>query len=78
MQILSTERVYVANLEFLVREVLNPLRASVDSSNPILTENEIRTIFSEIESILNYNRLLLKQLEERVAKWSVSQKLGIC
>lgn len=76
-EILSTERVYVEHLEFLVKEVLQPLRLSIDTSNPpVLTEVEIRAIFSETESILNYNRLLLVQLEERVAKWSVSQRLG--
>jgi predicted metal-dependent peptidase len=69
--------VYVEHLEFLVKEVLLPLRNVVGTSNQILTETEIRAIFSETESILNYNRLLLVQLEERVPKWSVSQKLGM-
>lgn len=73
-EILSTERVYVEHLEFLVKEVLHPLRDN--HKEQILTEVEIRAIFSETESILNYNKLLLLQLEERVAKWSVSQRLG--
>lgn len=73
-EILTTERVYVEHLEFLVKEVLHPLRDN--HKDQILTETEIRAIFSETESILNYNKLLLLQLEERVAKWSVSQRLG--
>jgi hypothetical protein len=51
-----------------VKEVLHPLRDS--HKEQILTEVEIRAVFSETESILNYNK------EERVAKWSVSQRLG--
>jgi len=66
--------VYVEHLEFLVKEVLIPLREP--HKEQILTEVEIRAIFSETESVLNYNRLLLVQLEERVKKWSVSQRLG--
>lgn len=62
------------HLDFLVKEVLTPLRDT--HKEQILTETEIRAIFSETESILNYNKLLLLQLEERVAKWSVSQRLG--
>jgi hypothetical protein len=77
LQILSTERVYVEHLEFLVKEVIVPLRSAVGTNNQILTDPEIRYIFSETESILNYNRHLLVQLEERVSKWSVSQKLGM-
>eukprot|EP00026_Physarum_polycephalum_P003301 Phypoly_transcript_03311.p1 GENE.Phypoly_transcript_03311~~Phypoly_transcript_03311.p1 ORF type:complete len:722 (+),score=144.11 Phypoly_transcript_03311:157-2322(+) len=75
-EILSTERVYVEHLEFLVKEVILPLRSAVGTSSQILTDPEIRVIFSETESILNYNRHLLLQLEERVSKWSVSQRLG--
>jgi hypothetical protein len=75
-EILSTERVYVEHLDFLVKEVIMPLRAVVGTNNQILSDAEIRAIFSETESILNYNRHLLQQLEERVTKWSVSQKLG--
>lgn len=75
-EILSTERVYVEHLKFLVEECLVPLRKSLSSSSPILTDVEIRAIFSETESILNYNKLLLAELETRVEKWSVSQRLG--
>jgi hypothetical protein len=75
-EILSTERVYVEHLGFLVKEVIVPLRAVLGTSNQILTDPEIRAIFSETESILNYNRHLLDQLEVRVSKWSVSQRLG--
>lgn len=75
-EILSTERVYVEHLEFLFKYVLQPLRLALENNNPILPENEIRAIFSETEVILNYNRLLLVQLEQRVGKWNVHQCLG--
>jgi hypothetical protein len=68
--------VYVEHLEFLFKQVLQPLRAALESGNPILSDNEIRAVFSETEVLLNYNRLLLVQLEERVGKWNVHQCLG--
>lgn len=75
-EILSTERVYVEHLEFMFKHILQPLRTAVEANNPILTDNEIRLIFSETEVLLNYNRLLLVQLEQRVLKWNVHQCLG--
>ena len=33
-------------------------------------------IFSDIETIYNFNRSLLGRLEERVGNWSQHQKLG--
>lgn len=75
-EILDTERVYVEHLEFLFKCVLVPLRAAVEANNPIISDNEIRVIFNETEVLLNYNRLLLVQLEQRVGKWNVHQCLG--
>lgn len=75
-EILSTERVYVEHLEFLFKNILLPLRAAAEANNPIISDNEIRAIFNETESLLNYNRLLLVQLEQRVGKWNVQQCLG--
>lgn len=75
-EILSTERVYVEHLEFLFKNILLPLRAAAESNSPIISENEIRAIFNETESLLNYNRLLLEKLEQRVGKWNVHQCLG--
>jgi len=75
-EIYSTEKVYVEHLEFVFKQILLPLRNSQDTNNPILTEIEIRAIFSELEVLLNYNNLLLVQLEQRVAKWGVHQRLG--
>ena len=64
------------HLEFMLKHILQPLRNALDTNNPILTENEIRAIFSETEVLLNYNSLLLVQLEQRVEKWNVHQCLG--
>eukprot|EP01111_Echinosteliopsis_oligospora_P009558 TRINITY_DN2823_c0_g1_i1.p1 TRINITY_DN2823_c0_g1~~TRINITY_DN2823_c0_g1_i1.p1 ORF type:complete len:446 (+),score=91.59 TRINITY_DN2823_c0_g1_i1:687-2024(+) len=75
-EILSTERVYVESLQYVVTEVLRPLRAAEKSGGSILTDIEIRAIFSEMDAILGLNTLLLQDLESRVASWNVHQRLG--
>ncbi len=42
----------------------------------LITPANIKSIFSEIEVILNYNALLLKEVEKKLATWSHEQCLG--
>lgn len=50
-EILSSEQSYVTSLAKLIEEVLKPLRRALDQGRPILSEDEIRTIFSNIEEV---------------------------
>eukprot|EP01113_Clastostelium_recurvatum_P035747 TRINITY_DN5015_c0_g1_i2.p1 TRINITY_DN5015_c0_g1~~TRINITY_DN5015_c0_g1_i2.p1 ORF type:complete len:810 (-),score=195.49 TRINITY_DN5015_c0_g1_i2:112-2541(-) len=76
-EILSTERTYVTSLSWICQNVLTPLRTAAATSSPIISENEIRFIFSTLDVILNYNQLLLSDLELRVGKgWTPHQRLG--
>lgn len=50
---------------------LNPLRKQT-----IITAAHVKSIFSELEVILNYNSLLLKEVEAKVQHWSHSSCLG--
>lgn len=42
----------------------------------LLTRDQVRAIFSEIEVILAYNRMLLASLKKRMETWSCDTKLG--
>lgn len=49
---------------------------ALNSGHPILTIQEIRGIFSNIEMIYNYNSLLCEALRERLADWHEKQVIG--
>ncbi len=50
---------------------LKPLR----SSN-IISQSDIKTIFSDIEIIYNANVKFLKDLDKKIAAWSPFQSIG--
>lgn len=75
-EILTTEASYVNNLQTVTQKFLMPLLAASQTSKPILKVPQIKTIFMNIQVILNYNNLLLGSLEDRIAAWSDKQVLG--
>eukprot|EP00026_Physarum_polycephalum_P000728 Phypoly_transcript_00729.p1 GENE.Phypoly_transcript_00729~~Phypoly_transcript_00729.p1 ORF type:complete len:1185 (+),score=285.31 Phypoly_transcript_00729:47-3601(+) len=69
-EILNTEKKYVQNLDVLVELFLEPLKK-------MLTPQQIRQIFSNIEVIRGYNKTLLTRLDARMQVWySKGQCLG--
>ncbi len=59
---------------FMAQVFLNPLR---DPSNKqIVTQQDLKGIFSEIEVILGYNAKLLAEIEARMKNWSFDHCLG--
>lgn len=48
----------------------------MDTSKQLITRDQIRLIFSEVEVILAYNKRLLEDLEPRVKEWGPNQRLG--
>ena len=50
--------------------------ASATKKDPILTSDELATIFSNIQMIFEFNQKLLQSLKERIDNWSYTQKLG--
>jgi hypothetical protein len=42
----------------------------------VITKEQVRAIFSEIEVILGYNKMLLGNLEARMQKWNFYTNLG--
>jgi len=64
-EILETEQAYVKNLRLLCELYLDPL----SNKKQILKPDEIRVIFSVIETIKSLNVVLEGQLAERMKTW---------
>ena len=55
---------------------MNPLRASLGSSEPICSSDDLRNIFSNLEGIYAFHVTLFESIKERYANWSPTQCLG--
>jgi hypothetical protein len=71
-EIINTERDYVNDLEMVIRLFLNPMR-----EEKLLNDLTIATIFSNIELILGFNRVLLEDLIAHT-KEHLGDKIGEC
>eukprot|EP01087_Luapelamoeba_hula_P017953 TRINITY_DN5717_c0_g1_i1.p1 TRINITY_DN5717_c0_g1~~TRINITY_DN5717_c0_g1_i1.p1 ORF type:complete len:479 (-),score=94.29 TRINITY_DN5717_c0_g1_i1:118-1554(-) len=72
IELLQSEQAYVDDLRTIVEVYLNPLRKPMSTITPA----NVKSIFSELEVILNYNALLLKEVETKIQAWCSSQCLG--
>ena len=77
-EIVTTEQTYVNDLEILIRNYLDPFRfrKAKKSNKPILTQQQIGILFSNIESILNLNQVLLNSLLAQMSLPSEQQRIG--
>lgn len=64
-EILETEQKYVDYLTILVDYGMVPLR-----NEKILTESEIRTLFGNVDAILQFHRYLLEDMKVRIGNWT--------
>jgi hypothetical protein len=48
----------------------------VRTSRLLLSVENVKEIFSEIEVILNFNLIFLEKLEQRIQQWSLQQTIG--
>ena len=62
----STERSYVADLSTAIDVFMKPLLRNAEEGGPqpVITQNEALTLFSNLENILFFNQQLLQALEE--------------
>jgi len=74
-EILKTEESYVDCLKLIVEHFLVPLREAA-KKNQLITQDQVKTIFSVVEVIYNFQREILMKLTERMKSWSYEQKLG--
>lgn len=75
-EILQTEQFYVSNLRLIIELFMNPLRDKLDSKEEIISKEQIRTIFSDIEVIYNYNKNFLAQLEPKLKHFHIWTTMG--
>eukprot|EP01087_Luapelamoeba_hula_P017550 TRINITY_DN5546_c0_g1_i1.p1 TRINITY_DN5546_c0_g1~~TRINITY_DN5546_c0_g1_i1.p1 ORF type:complete len:759 (+),score=98.19 TRINITY_DN5546_c0_g1_i1:398-2674(+) len=85
-ELLESETAYVDSLDTIVEVYLQPLRENLEisavigspsSAGSILpSQNTLRSLFSDIDVIRNYNTHLLHSLRQRYAKWTPSTRIG--
>jgi len=63
MEILSTERDYVRNLDMCSAHFIKPIKDSLQSGKPILNQDDYETMFVDLETIIPVNREMLNSLE---------------
>jgi len=72
-ELLQVEKNYVHVLHLIIGKYLNPLQASAKSVRPILNLDQIKNIFSIVEILNNYHKLLFESLESRIKRWLADQ-----
>lgn len=75
-ELVTTEHTYVESIENAIKTFAVPLRQMAESGKPLISMEDISTMFSRMEDILTINRALLAKLTMRIAKWNVVQKIG--
>ncbi|EGG14394.1 pleckstrin domain-containing protein [Cavenderia fasciculata] len=75
-EITKTEVEYLNRLIYLRDQPLKDLREAIAKGSPIISEEEIRAIFSELESIIAYNTQLLNELQVRCKHWKQDTLIG--
>ena len=59
-----------------MKHFLVPLRSNAISVKPFISADQIKLLFSHIETILGVNAVMLKDLEKRLQTWNPMQKFG--
>lgn len=72
----QSEEVYVKNLNVILNRFLIPLRERVDTKDELVTKDQLKTIFSEIEVIYNYHNHFLQELQKLMEKFNYATRLG--
>ena len=81
-EILETERKYVLYMETLYNVFMKPLEESYKSRSllqpALLSEKDIQIIFGNLSDLINLNRTLLNELENRIGNgnWHENQLVG--
>ncbi|GAM17772.1 hypothetical protein SAMD00019534_009470, partial [Acytostelium subglobosum LB1] len=76
-EIMHVEANYVRNLGLIVKKFLNPLASAGASKRPIITQDKIKSIFSIVEIIHNFNSMLSDGLQSRVKRWLADNKKDV-
>eukprot|EP01114_Cavostelium_apophysatum_P013574 TRINITY_DN3318_c0_g1_i2.p1 TRINITY_DN3318_c0_g1~~TRINITY_DN3318_c0_g1_i2.p1 ORF type:complete len:1052 (+),score=404.56 TRINITY_DN3318_c0_g1_i2:1533-4688(+) len=75
-EIYESEKTYMTKLKFLTENYLRPLREALTSGKPILPQEYITEVFSNIEIIFTVNKEFLTDLERRHSEFPQNQLIG--
>ncbi|XP_075424563.1 breakpoint cluster region protein [Ascaphus truei] len=73
--ILASEETYLSHLEALLLP-MKPLKAAATTSQPVLSVQQIETIFFKVPELYEIHKELYDALFPRVQKWSHQQRVG--
>jgi len=60
----------------IIFKFIRPLESATQTDHPILSKPLIKSIFSNIEIIFNFNSLLFEGISGRMRNWNATTKLG--
>ncbi|XP_044300334.1 breakpoint cluster region protein [Varanus komodoensis] len=73
--ILASEETYLSHLEALLLP-MKPLKAAATTSQPVLTSQQIETIFFKVPELFEIHKEFYDRLCPRVQQWSHQQRVG--
>lgn len=75
MDLFDNERRYCDCLDMLMK-FMKPLRLSIQSSQPILTAADFKSIFGQTEELYKMHKKFLNDLEPRIENWNDNLLIG--
>ena len=79
MEVYSTEQSYVEALRILAEVFIKNVKTDSRQGGPLFGEIDnvaVKSVFSEIETLLGYSKSLMEDLKEKMEKWSENSSLG--
>lgn len=75
-EIVATEKAYVNHLTTLLSVFLQPLEIKANQGRGILSESNLRSIFSNLKEIYEVHFLLLEDLNNRMINWGKNHRVA--
>jgi hypothetical protein len=73
---LKTESEFLKALEDVLKHYVLPLREAISTQRPVISEAEVRSIFSITDMIYNINKSFLEKIKNRLKGWSHESVIG--
>ncbi len=75
-ELYDTEKSYITSLEYLITQKKYLLKNAEFVEQPLLTTKEVTTLFSNVETLRDFNKKFFKEIEKRIMTWNHNQKIG--
>jgi len=63
-------------LDKLAQHYVLPLREAISTQRPVVSETDVRSIFSIVDMIYNINKNFLENIKNRLKNWSYESVIG--